>query len=137
MKRLLEVKDLTMEFRQRSKTLIAANHISYYLEEGEIVAFVGESGSGKSVTQYSGLQLVPCPPGHVAGGEIWFQGENILSYGPGSEKLRQIRGGQIGVIFQEPVSSVFPVRPIGEQGGGASCGRGGGRDGGGGGGGRP
>ncbi len=115
MKRLLEVKDLTMEFRQRSKTLIAANHISYYLEEGEIVAFVGESGSGKSVTQYSGLQLVPCPPGHVAGGEIWFQGENILSYGPGSEKLRQIRGGQIGVIFQEPMTSLNPVMTIGKQ----------------------
>lgn len=115
MERLLEVKDLTMEFRQRSGTLIAANHISYYLDEGEIVAFVGESGSGKSVTQYSGLQLVPCPPGHVASGEIWYKGENILNYAPGSEQMRQIRGGEMGVIFQEPMTSLNPVMTIGKQ----------------------
>ena len=72
MKRLFEVKDLTVEFRQKSGSLIAVNHISYHLDKGEIVAFVGESGSGKSVTQYTGLQLVPCPPGHITSGEILF-----------------------------------------------------------------
>lgn len=112
---LFEVKDLTMEFRQKSGTLIAANHISYHLNEGEIVAFVGESGSGKSVTQYTGLQLVPCPPGHVTSGEIWFEGENILNYEPNSEEMRRIRGGKIGVIFQEPMTSLNPVMSIGKQ----------------------
>ena len=115
MKRLFEVKDLTVEFRQKSGSLIAVNHISYHLDKGEIVAFVGESGSGKSVTQYTGLQLVPCPPGHITSGEIWFEGENILEYGANSEEMRRIRGGQIGVIFQEPMTSLNPVMTIGKQ----------------------
>lgn len=115
MKRLFEVKDLTVEFRQKSGSLIAANHISYHLDKGEIVAFVGESGSGKSVTQYTGLQLVPCPPGHITSGEIWFEGKNILEYGANSEEMRRIRGGQIGVIFQEPMTSLNPVMTIGKQ----------------------
>lgn len=115
MKRLFEVKDLTVEFRQKSGSLIAVNHISYHLDKGEIVAFVGESGSGKSVTQYTGLQLVPCPPGHITSGEIWFEGKNILEYGANSEEMRRIRGGQIGVIFQEPMTSLNPVMTIGKQ----------------------
>ena len=115
MKRLFEVKDLSVEFRQKSGSLIAANHISYHLDKGEIVAFVGESGSGKSVTQYTGLQLVPCPPGHITSGEIWFEGKNILEYGANSEEMRRIRGGQIGVIFQEPMTSLNPVMTVGDQ----------------------
>lgn len=112
---LLDVKNLTVGFRQRTGTLIAANHISYHLNEGEVVAFVGESGSGKSVTQYSALQLIPCPPGHIDGGEIWFEGKNILNYTQNSEEMRRIRGGKIGVIFQEPMTSLNPVMTVGKQ----------------------
>ena len=113
MSHLFEVKDLTVEFRQKAETVVAANHISYYLDAGETVAFVGESGSGKSVTQYTGLQLVPSS--HISSGEIWFEGENILRYPPNSEEMRRIRGGKIGVIFQEPMTSLNPVMTIGRQ----------------------
>ncbi len=112
---LIEVKNLKTEFKQEKGILNAVNGVSYYLDEGEIVAFVGESGSGKSVTQYSGLQLIPCPPGKIAEGEIIFNGQNLLAYGSNSEEMRKIRGGQIGVVFQEPMTSLNPVMTIGKQ----------------------
>ena len=80
MSHLIEVKNLQTEFKQEKGTLKAANGVSYYLDPGEIVAFVGESGSGKSVTQYSSLQLIPSPPGKITGGEIIFEGKNLLEY---------------------------------------------------------
>lgn len=115
MSHLIEVKNLRTEFKQDKGILKAVNGVSYYLDEGEIVAFVGESGSGKSVTQYSGLQLIPTPPGKIAGGEIIFDGHNILEYGQNSDEMRKIRGGQIGVVFQEPMTSLNPVMTVGKQ----------------------
>ncbi|MGB8452993.1 MAG: ABC transporter ATP-binding protein [Anaerocolumna sp.] len=112
---LIEVKKLRTEFKQEKGILKAVNGVSYYLDEGEIVAFVGESGSGKSVTQYSGLQLIPCPPGKITDGEIIFNGHNLLAYGPNSEEMRKVRGGQIGVVFQEPMTSLNPVMTVGKQ----------------------
>lgn len=115
MSHLIEVKNLKTEFKQEKGILKAVNGVSYYLDEGEIVAFVGESGSGKSVTQYSGLQLIPCPPGKITDGEIIFDGENLLKYGQNSEEMRKVRGGKIGVVFQEPMTSLNPVMTIGKQ----------------------
>ena len=115
MEHLIEVKNLHTEFKQQKGILKAVNGVSYYLDKGEIAAFVGESGSGKSVTQYSGLQLIACPPGKIAEGEIWFEGENLLSYGQNSDKMREVRGGKIGVVFQEPMTSLNPVMTIGQQ----------------------
>ena len=115
MSHLIEVKNLQTEFKQDKGILKAVNGVSYYLDEGEIVAFVGESGSGKSVTQYSGLQLIPTPPGKITGGEIIFDGQNLLEYGQNSDEMRKVRGGQIGVVFQEPMTSLNPVMTIGKQ----------------------
>lgn len=115
MSHLIEVKNLQTEFKQEKGTLKAANGVSYYLDPGEIVAFVGESGSGKSVTQYSSLQLIPSPPGKITGGEIIFEGKNLLEYGPNSDEMRKVRGGKIGVVFQEPMTSLNPVMTIGKQ----------------------
>ena len=112
---LIEVRNLKTQFKQEKGILKAVNGVSYYLDPGEIVAFVGESGSGKSVTQYSGLQLIPCPPGEIAGGEILFEGKDLLSYKSNSEEMRKVRGGKIGVVFQEPMTSLNPVMTIGKQ----------------------
>jgi peptide/nickel transport system ATP-binding protein len=115
MDHLLEVKNLKVEFNTDFGSVKAVDGVSYYVDEGEIVAFVGESGSGKSVTQYSGLKLIPMPPGKITDGEVWFNGENILQSHHNDQKLRDIRGGKIGVIFQEPMTSLNPVLTIGEQ----------------------
>ncbi|NIA67119.1 ABC transporter ATP-binding protein [Pelagibius litoralis] len=110
---LLEIKDLVVEFSTPGGTIRAANAVSYDVNPGEIVAVVGESGSGKSVTALSILRLIPDPPGRVCGGEILFQGENLLQYN--EEQIRQVRGRRIGMIFQEPMTSLNPVLSIGRQ----------------------
>ncbi len=115
MEHLIEVRNLHTEFKQSKGILKAVNGVSYYLDPGEIVAFVGESGSGKSVTQYSGVQLIASPPGKITEGEILFEGKNLLSYGQNSEELRKVRGGKIGIVFQEPMSTLNPVMTIGNQ----------------------
>jgi peptide/nickel transport system ATP-binding protein len=112
---LLEVNNLKTEFIVDRGNLQAVNGVSYYLDEGEIVAFVGESGSGKSVTQYSSLQLIPMPPGRITGGEILFEGQDLLQFSPTSGELRSVRGGKIGVVFQEPMTSLNPVMTVGNQ----------------------
>ena len=115
MSHLLEVKNLQTEFKQSKGILKAVNGVSYHVDEGEIIAFVGESGSGKSVTQYSSLQLIPTPPGEITGGEILFEGHDLLKYKPTGEEMRKVRGGKIGVVFQEPMTSLNPVLTIGRQ----------------------
>ncbi|AGA56641.1 oligopeptide/dipeptide ABC transporter, ATP-binding protein [Thermobacillus composti KWC4] len=112
---LLEVHELETEFRKDDSFLKAVNKVSYTLEEGEIVAFVGESGSGKSVTQYSGLQLIEMPPGRIAGGQVLFEGEDLLKHKQNSKEIRSVRGGKIGVVFQEPMTSLNPVMTVGRQ----------------------
>lgn len=115
MEHLIEVKNLHTEFHSSKGTLAAVNGVSYYLDPGEIVAFVGESGSGKSVTQYSGVQLIPCPPGKIVDGEILFEGKDLLKFEQNSDEMRQVRGGEIGIVFQEPMTSLNPVMSIGDQ----------------------
>lgn len=113
--KLLEVKNLRTSFFTASGEVKAVNGVSYYVNKHEVVAIVGESGCGKSVTQMSVMQLVQTPPGRILGGEVIFNGENLLKYGPNSKKIRELRGSSISMIFQEPMTSLNPVFTIGAQ----------------------
>ena len=110
---LLEVKDLHTEFRTGAGLVRAVDGISYTVEPGETVAIVGESGSGKSVSALSVLRLIPDPPGRITGGEIRFGGRDILQLS--DAEMREVRGGEIGMVFQEPMTSLNPVLTIGRQ----------------------
>jgi oligopeptide transport system ATP-binding protein len=112
MSTLLEIKQLRTTFNTREGLVQAVNGISYSLEEGEILSIVGESGSGKSVSVLSLMGLVPQPPGKVAG-EAWFDGRNLLTLS--AAESRKIRGNEIAMIFQDPMTSLNPVLTIGEQ----------------------
>ncbi len=113
MPKLLEVDDLRVEFTTDAGTVVAVDGVSYQIDEGQTVAIVGESGCGKSVAAMSILGLVPDPPGHVAGGAIRFRGRNLLELGV--QALRAVRGREIAMIFQEPMTSLNPVLSIGLQ----------------------
>jgi oligopeptide transport system ATP-binding protein len=110
---LLEVKDLHTEFRTGAGLVRAVDGISYTVDPGETVAIVGESGSGKSVSALSVLRLIPDPPGRITQGEIRFAGRDILQLSV--EEMREVRGGDIGMVFQEPMTSLNPVLTIGRQ----------------------
>ena len=111
---LLEVKQLVTQFKvDKNKIINAVDHSSFTINDGETLAIVGESGSGKSVTALSIMQLVPNPPGHIESGEILFQGRDLLKMS--KREMRSIRGNQISMIFQEPMTSLNPVYTIGQQ----------------------
>ncbi|MGH7426657.1 MAG: ABC transporter ATP-binding protein [Candidatus Methylomirabilales bacterium] len=110
--RVLEVRDLRVHFSTDFGTVEAVGGISYTLGPGETLAIVGESGSGKSVGALAILGLVP-PPGKVVSGAILFQGRDLLRLEEG--QLRKIRGNRIGMIFQDPLTSLNPVLPVGRQ----------------------
>ncbi|MCB2180218.1 ABC transporter ATP-binding protein [bacterium] len=110
---LLQIKDLTVRFDTDEGVVHAVNGVSLDIEEGETVAIVGESGSGKSVTVLSTLKLIPRPPGKIVAGSANFYGRDLLQME--SEEINQIRGSQIGMIFQDPLSSLNPVLTIGKQ----------------------
>lgn len=112
---LLEVKHLKTSFFTQAGEVKAVDDVSYYIRKGEVIAVVGESGCGKSVTQMSVMQLVQSPPGKIVGGEVLFEGKDILKYGRFSDEMRAIRGGGIAMIFQEPMTSLNPVYKIGNQ----------------------
>jgi oligopeptide transport system ATP-binding protein len=117
MPRILEVKDLVTKFYTLDGVVNAVNGVSFDLDEGETLAIVGESGSGKSVTMMSLLGLIPSPPGKVEGGQALFTAEegthDLLQMSV--DELRDIRGGQIGFVFQDPISTLNPILTIGEQ----------------------
>src|SRR5499427_8651061 len=110
---LLEVRGLHTEFRTGAGVVRAVDGISYTVEAGETVAIVGESGSGKSVEALSILRLIPDPPGRITGGEVLFDGRDLMQL-PDSQ-MREVRGGDIGMVFQEPMTSLNPVLTIGRQ----------------------
>lgn len=110
---LLNVKGLTTRFKTTSGTVQAVNGISYTINEGEIVAVVGESGCGKSVSMSSIMRIIPEPPGSIEKGEVIFKGKDLLKLS--SEEMRVIRGKEISIIFQDPMSSLNPVMTIGRQ----------------------
>ena len=110
---LLEVRNLRTEFRTGAGLVRAVDGISYTVDPGETVAIVGESGSGKSVGALSILRLIPDPPGRIIGGEVLFDGRDLMSLT--DEQMRKVRGGEIGMVFQEPMTSLNPVLTIGRQ----------------------
>jgi oligopeptide/dipeptide ABC transporter ATP-binding protein len=113
--RVLDVRDLRTSFFTSQGEFKAVDGVSYHVDRGEIVAIAGESGCGKSVTQMSVLQLIPSPPGRILGGSAMFEGRNLLALEPRSKAMRQVRGGAIAMIFQEPMTSLNPVLTIGRQ----------------------
>ena len=110
---LLDVKNLRTSFFTEAGEVKSVNDVSFHVNEREVVAVVGESGSGKSVTQLSVLQLIQSPPGKILGGEVWFEGENLLTFS--KKQMCNIRGNGISMIFQEPMTSLNPVYTIGNQ----------------------
>ena len=109
---LLELEDLTTEFPTRRGRVRAVDGLSFQLREGEKLGIVGESGSGKSVTLLSILRLVP-HPGQIAKGEVHYRGENLLT--KSAKEMRQIRGRDVAMIFQDPMTTLNPAFLIGEQ----------------------
>jgi peptide/nickel transport system ATP-binding protein len=115
---LLEFKNLVTEFHTEGKVVTAVNNTSFTLNKGETIGIVGESGSGKSVTSLSAMRLIPSPPGKIAGGEILFHkkdGETVDFLQISEKQMRQYRGNEIAMIFQEPMTSLNPVFTCGDQ----------------------
>jgi len=110
---LLEVKNLTTRFFTRKGVVRAVDGVDLSVGRGTITGLVGESGCGKSVTALSIMGLVPSPPGRVTGGRILFEGQDLLDKGPG--EMAEIRGREISMVFQEPMTSLNPVLPVGRQ----------------------
>ena len=110
---LLEVDDLQVEFRTRYGVAKAINGVSFDLREGETLAILGESGSGKSVTAQAIMGILDSPPGFVTGGEIRYCGTDILTLP--EDQRRRIRGPEISMVFQDALSSLNPVFPVGWQ----------------------
>jgi oligopeptide/dipeptide ABC transporter ATP-binding protein len=112
MSHLLEVKNLQTHFPTRAGLVKAVDGVSFYLDEGELLGLVGESGCGKSITALSVMRLI-ASPGRIVGGGIWFDGENLLTVS--EARMREIRGDDIAMIFQDPMTSLNPVYKVGEQ----------------------
>jgi oligopeptide/dipeptide ABC transporter ATP-binding protein len=110
---LLEVKNLIVQFDLRRGTLTAVNDLSFAIQEKETLGIVGETGCGKSATALSILRLIASPPGRIAGGEIVFEGEDLLK--KSERRMERIRGRKISMIFQEPMTSLNPSLTIGDQ----------------------
>jgi oligopeptide/dipeptide ABC transporter ATP-binding protein len=110
---ILEVKDLVIEFHSEARLIRASNHVSLQAFKGRTLGIVGESGSGKSVLCKAILGLIPTPPGRILSGEIFFDGKDILTLS--DKDLQEIRGVDISMIFQNPMTSLNPVWPIGDQ----------------------
>ena len=111
--KILEVNNLSVSFNTYAGEVKALRDISFHVNRGETLAIVGESGSGKSVTVQTVMKLIPMPPGEIKGGEILFQGEDLIKVS--DERMRQLRGGKIGMIFQDPMTSLNPTVKVGKQ----------------------
>jgi oligopeptide transport system ATP-binding protein len=110
---ILKVEGLETQFRTQDGIVHAVNGVSFQLKEGETLGIVGESGCGKSVTMMSMMRLIPSPPGRVVAGRALYQGKDLLKLS--DDEIRGIRGSQISVIFQDPMTSLNPVLTIGRQ----------------------
>ena len=113
MAKLLEVKNLRTYFYTDDGVARSVDGVSYDVDRGETLGVVGESGCGKSVTALSIMRLIPDPPGKIEGGEILYNGTNLLDLS--EERMRGIRGNEISMIFQEPMTSLNPVFTVGHQ----------------------
>ena len=113
MEKVLEVKNLQTSFFTENGIVRAVDGISFSVEKGKTLGIVGESGCGKSVTSLSILQLIPNPPGKITQGEIFYKGKDLLKYS--ESEMRKVRGNEISMIFQEPMTSLNPVFTVGDQ----------------------
>ena len=109
---VLSVRNLRVEFPTRRGILTAVDDVSFEIAAGEVLGVVGESGAGKSITGTAVIGLIE-PPGRIAGGEVWLKGERIDNLPP--EQMRRIRGKRIGMVFQDPLTSLNPLYKVGEQ----------------------
>jgi peptide/nickel transport system ATP-binding protein len=112
---ILQVENLKTYFKTDRGLVKAVDGVSFHVGEHEIVGLVGESGCGKSVSMLSAMQLIPTPPGKIEAGKVLFEGANLLRYPAKGREMRSIRGGQIAMIFQEPMTSLNPVLTICRQ----------------------
>jgi oligopeptide/dipeptide ABC transporter ATP-binding protein len=110
---LLEVRNLATRFATADGYVQAVDGVSFHIDEGEILGLVGESGCGKSVTSLSVMRLIPNPPGEITDGQVLFEGTDLQQIS--EREMRRVRGGSIGMIFQEPMTSLNPVLTIGRQ----------------------
>lgn len=110
---LLEIKNLHIHYITDKETVYAVNGASFSVDEGETLGLVGETGAGKTTTAYGILQLIPNPPGKIVDGEILFDGEDLLK--KSQREIRKIRGNQISIIFQDPMTALNPIIPVGDQ----------------------
>ena len=110
---VLQVDDLQTVFHTHDGSVHAVNGVSFSLSEGELLGVVGESGSGKSVTMMSLMRLLPMPPAEIVGGSVWFNGRDLAQLA--DKELRHVRGGEIGFVFQDPMTSLNPVFTVGYQ----------------------
>lgn len=110
---ILRVRNLTVQFQMAKGIVHAVNGIDFELNQGETLGIVGESGSGKSVTIKSIMRLLPTPPAQIPGGEVFYEGEDILKFS--EDRMRDLRGKEIAMIFQNPMTAFNPVLPIGKQ----------------------
>ncbi|MFF8463880.1 ABC transporter ATP-binding protein [Streptomyces albidoflavus] len=110
---LLDVRDLQVEFHTREGVAKAVNGVSYSVDAGETLAVLGESGSGKSVTAQAIMGILDTPPGHITGGEIIFEGRDLLTLK--EDRRRKVRGAEMAMVFQDALSSLNPVLTVGEQ----------------------
>ncbi|MFP4302764.1 MAG: ABC transporter ATP-binding protein [Alkalispirochaetaceae bacterium] len=110
---ILSVRNLQTHFKTDDGVVKAVDGVSFDVKKGETLGIVGESGSGKSVTNLSVMRLIPSPPGKIAGGEVWFEGEDLLKMP--EQKLRQVRGNKISMIFQDPMTSLNPFLKVSTQ----------------------
>jgi oligopeptide/dipeptide ABC transporter ATP-binding protein len=113
MRPLLEIESLRVEFTRKGRSLPAVSEVSLAVDRGRTLGVVGESGSGKTVTALSILRLVPSPPGRIVAGRIWFQDRDLLAVP--EEEMARIRGKDISMVFQEPMTALNPVFTVGEQ----------------------
>lgn len=110
---LLEIKDLSIQYVTDENTISAVNGVSFSLEEGTTLGLVGETGAGKTTTALGIMRLVPDPPGKITGGEILYKGEDLFQRS--EREMRKIRGKDISMIFQDPMTALNPVHPVGRQ----------------------
>ena len=113
MDKILEIKGLKTYFSTDGATIPAVDGVDLSVEKGKTLGIVGESGCGKSVTSLSAMRLVKCPPGKIVGGEILLDGKDLLKLS--DKEMRAVRGKEISMIFQEPMTSLNPCYTIGNQ----------------------
>ena len=111
--KLLNIKNLSIQYATEDGVVKAVNGINLDLKEGETLGLVGETGAGKTTTALGMMRLIPNPPGKITGGTIEFEGRDILALS--EEDMRGIRGNKISMIFQDPMTSLNPVLSVGEQ----------------------